>query len=102
MILVGLLVFLVICMSVQSCQTGYRQVSYEDLKGNQAYTCCYQGSTGYNPVNDVCTGAPEGHSDNMIHKDLLDNIKVLSAHAYMVIIVLMMALAVLGAAWMAG
>ena len=97
MVLIGLAVFLVILMVIQFCQVDYKSVDYIDGDGVIVSACCYQNSTGYNAISDVCTGAPENVSESILEKDLLENIKVMSPHIYVIIILIIMGLAVLGA-----
>ena len=102
MILVVLAIFLVISMIMQSCQVDYELMEYTDDEGETLYTCCYENATGYDYLNDVCVGAPQNASDDALQKDLLENIKVISPHIYMVIIIVLMGLAVLGVILMIG
>jgi len=96
MILIVLAIFLVISMIMQSCQVDYTLTEYVDDDGESQFICCYNNATGYDPYHDECIGAPKNATEGASQKDLLENIKIISPHIYMIIIIVMMGLAVLG------
>jgi len=102
MMLVGIIIFLTICMIIQSCPADYVLEKYLDDKGNQLSVCCHESSSGYDAAKDECTGAQDELLEPMVQKDLLENIKLTSPQAYFIIIVILMGLAVLGAVLMIG
>ena len=101
MILVGITIFLIVSMIIQSCEADYKLIK-EDNFGDDVYICCHKDSTGYDSVNEECIGAPDDAKEGKMQKDLLGNIKIISPHTYMIIIIAIMGLAVIGASLMIG
>jgi len=102
MVLIGLIAFLIICMSFQSCQVNYGITEYKDVDGDDVFTCCYYNATDFDNYNQICEGAPANATAGLPQRDLLENIKLLSPHIYLILIIVLMGLAVLGTMMMVG
>ncbi len=95
MIIVGLVIFLTMCMTIYSCQPGYKLMEY-DVEGMTSYTCCPENSTSYDLLNDICVGAPGNATKGSPQQDFLENIKDINPQIYIILIVVMMGFAVFG------